>query len=177
VTAPLKRCGDTLGGGPLTRECTLTWAHPGLHSDQDKTWVGGIECEVPPEASSKGMPGFEIIKEGKRNEGLQCEATRGLWLPAITYKPGWDFYWTEMRDAVDLRVDGVTEIGLKKVRFFNRQQLMKDVIRLGRADIKRAFIQQTILTTERTITQAAAKIDGEPLFEEKKLLTAAPSLG
>jgi hypothetical protein len=63
------------------------------------------------------------------------------------------------------------------VRFFNRQQLMKDVIRLSRADIKRAFIQQTILTTERTITQAAAKIDGEPLFEEKKLLTAAPSVG
>jgi len=175
MTAPLKRCGDELGGGELPRVCTLTWAHKGLHSDQDKNWIGGIECEVAPELPI--FPAFEKIKEGKRNEGLQCIAARGLWLPAITYKPGWDFYWTEMKDAVDLRVDVVTEIGLKKVRFFNRQQLMKDVIRLSRADIKRAFIQQTILTTERTITQAAAKIDGEPLFEEKKLLTAAPSVG
>lgn len=158
-----KQCGDELRGADLPRTCKLSWAHKGLHSDQDRNWVGGLEVEPQPE------PLFETIQEGRSNESLTLIDGTPHRLPAISYKPGWDFYWTETRNAVDLRVDVVTKQALHLVRWSNRKQLIKLWINQSFAGrpILRYFIQSVIIETERTIMEAAATIDGKPLFEEK----------
>src|SRR5665213_1462038 len=147
----IKQCGDRLRGGGLTRQCRLSWAHKGLHSDQDKNWVGGLEVEQPPE-----LPNFEIIQEGNPNEALVCVDGKPHRLPAIGYKPGWDFFWTESRTAVDLRASLlVSESGHFVERHLRRQILKLWLDRAG-FNITTHFIQGFIMEFEHSIMQSAA---------------------
>jgi hypothetical protein len=160
----VKQCGDELRGGEVPRVCKLSWAHKGLHWDSGRNWVGGIEVE-PAHGSL-----FEIIQESGRNESLVLLDGNSLRLPAVSYKPGWGFYWTETRHGIDLRVDVVTKYDLRIMYHANRHQLMKVYIESSNfdpSDMLRFFIQKIIIETERTIMEAAATIDGKPLFEKK----------
>ena len=56
-------CTDTLHGAALSRVCTLTKKHKGMHSDQDKIWAGGREVTAAPPAEDS----YGAVSPGNKN--------------------------------------------------------------------------------------------------------------